>query len=366
MPKARKKLKQVGSRRRPNVVQANNMTDLWHQANDSLLWADKEDLAYWSSLDSMISDCVGTAAQANFDINIGKELWVTESRWNTLTRQYVDPERLFKWLEGVKQISTYNRGIVALDMNPVQRTVVKSNARANRRKWGGCMRMATYRAFPQPTVTLFSRTSYLGYIGGLDMLLAHKLIELAADMIGDGLKVEDFQFRWMCDTWQFHGFKSMAYIFASGQDKFMRKPSTWWEAHEGATVKVHGIPRIIKPIENYPTWALIRYWWDRLKRQDDDGKPYDEMKYSAEKRIRRRFHSNTGVDQEPFLVEGGKEKRQQPLDFPVHMVTLDRMLYRTPESRAVLRKKKLENAQKLIDQLFSEDDTDASILDGVL
>lgn len=363
---AKKSIKKVGSRRRPNIAIADDMTDLWHKANDSLLWADKEDLAYWSSLDSMISDCMGVANSGAFDINIGKELWVTESRWNTLTRQYVDPERLFQWLEGVKQISTYNRGIVALDMNPVQRTVVKSNARANRRKWGGCMRMATYRAFPQPTVTLFSRTSYLGYIGGLDMLLAHKLIELAADMIGDGLKVEDFQFRWMCDTWQFHGFKSMAYIFASGQDKYMRSSPASWARNAGRIVEVHGVKREIKPLDQYPTWALIRYWWERLKRQDDEGKPYDEMKYSAEKRIRRRFHSNTGVDQGPFLVEGGKEKHQQPLNMPVGLVNLDRMLYKTPESRAVLRKQKLEKTQGLINQLFEQEEGDASILDGIV
>lgn len=334
----------VGSNRGVNIVRADNMDELWDSVNKSLLWAKKDDLSYWSSLDTMISDCVGVADQATFNLNMGSALWVTMSRWNTLIKQYVDPERLFQWLEGVKEISTYNRGICAMDMNPVSRTTVASNPRANRRKWGGCMRMVTYRAFPQPTVTLFSRTSYLGYIGGLDMLLAYKLIEQAADMIGDGLKTSDFQFRWMCDTWQFHGFKSMSYIFDSGQDKLMRR-KTWPEDKLG-------------PESDYPTWKLVRSWWRRMNKHDEEVKPYSEMRYSAEKRIRRRYHGWARIDQTPYL---NGEKPYAPLDIPVDLVTLDRMLYKTPESRAVLRKQLIEKQQKLITDLFADEETEEEI-----
>lgn len=353
----------TGDNRNANVVEAENMTELWLQANDSIIWADADDLAYASSLDSMVTDCMGVARKATFDLNIGKDLWVTPSRWNTLCRQYVDPDRLFQWLENVKEISTYNRGITAMDMNPVKRQVVKSNKRASRRKHGGCMRMVTYRAFPQPTVTLFSRTSYLGYIGGLDMLLGYKLIEQACDMIGDGLHPNQFQFVWMCDTWQFHGFKSMAYIFASGQDKFMRISDKKWDSLVGRTFEVNGVEREIKPIEELPTWKLIRYWWKRINRQDQEGKLYQDMKYGAEKRIRRRFHAQTGVDQEPYL--GDSEKEYGILDTPIDLITLDRMLYSTPESRAVIRKQKLAKAQQLIETLFDDDEADILMLDNI-
>lgn len=354
----------VGDNRDPNIVRAATMSDLWQLANDSIIWAQADDLSYASSLDSMISDCMGIADAATFDLNIGQDLWVTESRWNTLCRQYVDPERLFKWLEGVKEISTYNRGINAMDMQSVKHTVVESNKRASRRKWGGCMRMVTYRAFPQPTVTLFSRTSYLGYIGGLDMLLAYKLIELACDMIGDGLRPEQFQFRWVCDTWQFHGFKSMAYIFSTGQDKFMKISDKKWGSIIGNTYTVNGVERTILPLEDMPTWALIRYWWKRLNKQDQEGKLYQDMRYGAEKRIRRRYHAQTGVDQIPFL--GDQEKEYGKLNFPIELITLDRMLYKTPESRAVMRKQRLEKASNLIEKLFADDDTDILILDQEL
>ena len=341
-----KRGREFGTDTEPTVVRADNMTELWDKVNKKLLWAKKEQLSYASSLDTMISDCMGWAESCEFDLNIGKELWVTPSRWNTLIRQYVDPARLFAWLEGVKYLSTYNRGVNAMDMNPVQSIKVLSNPRANRRKWGGCMRMITYRAFPSPTITLFSRTSYLGYIGGLDMLLAHKLAELACDMIGEGLNVRDMKFRWFCDTWQFHGFKSMSYIFASKQDKLMRVKN--WPS------------RKLGPETDYPTWKLVRNWWQRLNRQDEEGKLYEEMKYSAEKRIRRRYHAQMGIDQDSYL---GNERRYDILDTPVELITLDRMLYKTPESRAIIRKEKEKKAKALVESLFDDEEIFAISLD---
>lgn len=351
MPERYKRVKGTGGQTQPYVHIADNMTGLWNALNDGLLWSTHDDLAYYSQLDAMVGDGLGIARDATFDIDIGRDLWVTPTRWSTLIRQYVDPERLFVWLEQIKDISTYNRGITAMDMQSVKATVVKSNARANRRKHGGCMRMATYRAFPQPTVTLYSRTSYLGYVGGLDMLLAHKLIELAADMIGDGLKVEDFQFRWHCEVFQFHGFKSTAYLFASGQDKFVRMSDKQWESIVGK--KFRG--RTILPLDAYPTWKLLRYWWKRMARHDENGLLYQDMKYGAEKRIRRRWHAQTGMDQTPYL---GDEREYLPLTTPIELITLDRMLYKTPESRAVMRKQKAEKTQKLIDSLFEDGETD--------
>lgn len=342
----------VGLRPNPegNIIRAANMTQLWESANDAIIWAPSENLSYWSSLDAMISDCMGIADKATFDLDIGRDLWVTPSRWNTLCRQYVDPERLFTWLEKIKDVSTYKRGIVAMDMNVVVPTVVKSNIRASRRKGGGCMRMVTYRAYPQPTVTLFSRTSYLGYIGGLDMLLAYKLIEQACDMIGDGLHPSQFQFRWVCDTWQFHGFKSLAYLFATGQDKFMRISEEKWETLVGKQFRGH----TILPLENMPTWRLIRYWWARIQKQDDDGKRYDEMKYGAEIRIRRRYHAQTEQDVSRFVSD--KYKEYAPLTTPIELITLDKMLYATPESRAKLKKQKVEKVKTLISHLEENDD----------
>jgi hypothetical protein len=275
-----------------------------------------------------------------FNLDIGKDLWITPSRWNTLVRQYVDPIRLFEWLEGVKDIATYNRGVAAMMFNDVQRTVVESNARANRRKWGGCLRFITYRAYPKPTITTFSRTSYWGYIGGLDMMLGHQLAKMVCDMLtADGLEPKDMAYRWVLDTAQFHGFKSAAYIFASQQDKLLRT-TKWPEAKLGPEV-------------DYPTWKLVRNWWKRINKQDAEGKPYAEMKYGAEKRIRRRFHAQMGIDQTPFLTT---EKAYPPLSTPIELLSLDPVLYKTPESRAIVKRKRRQKSAETIQKLFADED----------
>lgn len=210
--------------------------------------------------------------------------------------------------------------------------------------------MITYRAFPQPTVTLYSRTSYLGYIGGLDMLLGHKLVGMAADMIGEGLAVEDFRFRWHIEVAQFHGFKSMSYLFASGQDKFMRVKE--WPVGKIIRHPVDGRKYELPELADLPTWKLVRGWWKRLHGQDLDGKPYEEMRYGAEKRIRRRYHAQQGVDQTPFLT---REKAYPPLSTPMSEITLDK-LYKSPESRAVVKKMKREKSESLVKALFEEND----------
>ena len=326
----------------PTIIVAKDMDEAWDLANKEILWAPKEKLGYYSSLDTMLMDVMVLADTCEFNMNLGRDLWVTPSRWSTLVRQYVDPIRLFDFLEGVQQISTDNRGIVAMDMQQVQRTVVASNARANRRKWGGCMRFITYRAFPVPTITLFSRTSYWGYIGGLDMLLAHKIAQMACDMLtADGLTPKDMQFRWVLDTAQFHGFKSMAYIFESGQDKLMRIKE-WPEDKLGPEV-------------DYPTWKLVRNWWRRIAKQDAELKPYEEMKYGAEKRIRRRYHAQRGVDQTPFL---SGEKAYGVLDTPIHLVSLDPATYSSPESRAIIKKTKRKKAEALVKDLFEGEENE--------
>jgi hypothetical protein len=269
-----------------------------------------------------------------------------------LIRQYVDPDKLFHWLSEVKRVSTYNRGIIAMDMQTVAYQKVESNPRASRRRGGACMRMVTYRAFPQPTVSLHSRTTYLGYIGELDLLLAHKLIELAADMIGDGLSVDDFAFRWKVEVAQVHGFKSLAFIFATGQDKYMRMR----EWPEGKRIRLaEGRVITLGSIDDHPTWKIVRSWWKRIHGQDKALLPYSANKYGAEKRIRRRYHSQMGIDQTPFL---NGENPYVPLSTPIGEITLDRMLYKTPESRAVIRKAKKEKSEKLVTDLFDDDDLD--------
>ena len=143
----------------------------------------------------------------------------------------------------------------------------------------------------------------------------------------------------------------------------MRISDEGWAKNVGRSFTINGVKHKLKPIDQMPTWKLIRYWWKRLAKQDAEGKLYQDMKYGAEKRIRRRFHAQTGRDQTPYL--GDREKEYGILNTSVDLITLDRMLYSTPESRAVIRKQKLAKAEKLVDDLIGDGDLDILLLDNI-
>lgn len=293
----------------PTIIEAPDMDELWYALNDHMLWATRDELAYYSSLDTMVEDGIALADSTRYSLDMGKELWLTPVRWTTLIRQYVDPQALMTFLDRIKSIGHKGRGIVAMDMRGVKATVVDDNPRANRRKFGGCMRMLVYRNFPSPTLSLYSRTSYLGYIGGLDMMLAHKIAEQIA--IIKSLKLDDIRFRWHCEMWQFHGFKSLSYILTSSEEN-----AATLQMSDRKFIKTVG------PLEDYPTWKLVRSWWKRIKRHDEQGLTYDDMKYGAEIRIRRRYHGHFGIEG----FGGEKTKQSTRLSTPIHKLNLDKVM----------------------------------------
>jgi hypothetical protein len=294
----------------PTVVHSPDMDELWLDVNDKILWATKDELAYHSSLDTMMEDCIFLADSCEYSLNMGEELWLTPTRWTTLINQYIDPRNLMLFLDAVKAMGRKGRGIAAMDMKGVKATVVDDNPRANRRKFGGCMRMLVYRNFPHPTISLYSRTSYLGYIGGLDMMVAHKIAEQIA--IVKNIPLNEIRFRWHVEMAQFHGFKSMSFIFTSSEENVHALTCS-----DKAFVKEYGEP------EEFPTWKLVRYWYKRIKKKDKAGESYDDMKYGAEIRIRRRMHAFLGVKG----FGGVKNKEAEPLDVPIERLTLDKVMF---------------------------------------
>lgn len=293
----------------PTIIEAPDMDELWYALNDHMLWATKEELAYYSSLDTMVEDGIALTDSCRYSLDMGKELWLTPVRWTTLINQYVDPIALMTFLDRIKSIGYKGRGIVAMDMRGVKATVVDDNPRANRRKFGGCMRMMVYRNLPSPTLSLYSRTSYLGYIGGLDMMLAHKIAEQIA--LIKSLTLDDIRFRWHCEMWQFHGFKSLSYILTSSE-----------ENAETLQMSDRKFKRTVGDIADYPTWKLVRNWWKRIKRHDEQGLTYDDMKYGAEIRIRRRYHGHFGIKG----FGGEKTKDSIPLSTPIKKLTLEKVM----------------------------------------
>jgi hypothetical protein len=118
----------------------------------------------------------------------------------------------------------------------------------------------------QPTITLHSRVSYIAYIGGADLAVAHVLARYISKRIG--VPVEEFRFVWSIDALQLHAFKSLPMLYKQDymelfSDKSMRT--------------------------KYPAFKIIGRWWDEIVQSTEEGKPLSEIKYGPLRRVTRRY-----------------------------------------------------------------------------
>ena len=124
---------------------------------------------------------LGVRSFATPDYNMAR-LWLGQSRWNTMVRQYINPLALnitLGMVEDHLSKSKKKSGTATLRLNTTDdfdpddpgaevvdfRTNLvqgKKSGRQVRRRWGSCMLALTYRNVPHPTVVLTSRTTYFG------------------------------------------------------------------------------------------------------------------------------------------------------------------------------------------------------------
>lgn len=246
------------------------MTSLWH---DSMrrMWRgtlDNGGINFVASIDTIAYDNVLAAESMAFDLDLGRDLWLNKSRWTRLVRQYLDVSETQRFLDRSADIGLGEgkRGVVT------QMPCASVRREAKKHRWGNCMLGFTYRGvrngkFDQkPTISMHSRVSYIAYIGGLDLGLAHVL----AREIGRRIEVppEEFRFRWYIDALQFHGFKSLPLLYRREYIEDLEKA---------------------KMREKYPTIKLVGKWWDKVVNDTENGKPLDEEKYGPLRRVKRRY-----------------------------------------------------------------------------
>ena len=139
-------------------------------------------------------------------IYMGRDLWLNKQRWNRLVRQYLDPVETERFLFKAGELGR-GQGAKGAVTTMFCHNVARE---AKKHRWGNCMLGFTYRGDARkgtPTLSLHSRVSYIAYIGGLDLALAHVLARRIGEDIG--IAPEDFAFRWHVDALQFHA-SSMA------------------------------------------------------------------------------------------------------------------------------------------------------------
>src|SRR5499427_3317248 len=234
-----------------------DLTSLWH---DSMrrMWRgtlDNGGIDFVASIDTISYDNLLACESMAFDLDLGRDLWLNRSRWTRLVRQYLDPSELRRFLDRSADIGLGEgkRGVVT---NMFCANVTREH---KKHRWGNCMMNFVYRGQrkgdkfgERPTISLHSRVSYIAYIGGLDLGVAHVLAREIGRRID--VPVEEFRFRWHVDALQFHGFKSLPLLYRREYIRDLEQPSLRNE---------------------YPTIKLVGRWWDKVVEDAENGTPLD-------------------------------------------------------------------------------------------
>lgn len=262
------------------------MTALHDALCDQLINSPDEKLDVISTVDVQIHNVVAEAQSMEWDFDM-KNMWLTPSRWSMMVNQYLNAEDLEAWIgQCTGKIGTRGRGIAVLRTKVVKPRGGAATGHTNKetRRWGSCMLALSYKAKPAPQITLYSRTSYLGYIGALDLTVAWMAGRyLAKEM---GLGVEDLKFVWFNEAIQWHNFKSLAYML-NHHDPEQR------DAYRRLLMlpKEELTRDEIKRILASPGMKLSRKWLRKVMMEDERGITYGDMTYNTYRRIKRRFHT---------------------------------------------------------------------------
>lgn len=307
------------------------MTELHDLMCRTLVEAKDSELDVISSVDVQIHNVIAEADSMDWDFDL-KDMWLTRSRWSMMVRQYIDPDELEAWINQItSKIGKKGRGIAMMRTKTVAARGGAATGHTNKetRRWGACMLAISYKAKPKPQITLYSRTSYLGYIGALDLTVAWMCAQTLAKAMG--MDAKDFRFVWMNEAIQWHNFKSLAFLL-NHPDKAKRKKYRRLMMKSDKKLK----PEEVDLLTTSPGMALSRKWLAKVIREDKAGQTYGDMTYNTYRRIRRRWHTEVHGPEYAEQFEGwsyykqGEKKGQKKEFFKAypelphcHVTTLD-------------------------------------------
>lgn len=266
------------------AFRAATMTDLHERLCHTIVHSPEDKLDVISSVDVQIHNTISEAESMAWDFDL-KNLWLTPARWTMMVNQYIDANEFRLWLEKcATKIGSRGRGIGLMRTKTVAARGGAATGHSNKetRRWGSCMLAISYKARPRPQITLYSRTSYLGYLSALDLSVAWMCGRYLAAATGQ--KIEDISFVWMNEALQYHNFKSMAYLLN----------------HTNPEERDHYRAMMLSPrltydlrdeIRSYPALLLTRKWMTNMLKLDASGATLGDMSYNTYRRIRRRYHT---------------------------------------------------------------------------
>jgi hypothetical protein len=260
------------------------MTDLHAGLCEKLVMAPADELDVITSVDAQIHNVVAEAARMDWEFDL-KDMWLTKSRWSMMVRQYLDEQELIAWLKKAGTLINWGgRGIAHMRTKQVQPRGGNQFGNKETRRWGSCMLGVSYKAVPQPQITLYSRTSYLGYLGAMDMSVAWMCGRYLAELIGRN--VEDMKFVWFNEAMQYHHFKSLAFLLNHKDPERRHMYRHLIMARDDDLSR-----KDVEKIKGAPALMYSRRWMQKTIAEDDAGKTLGEMTYNTYRRIRRRYHT---------------------------------------------------------------------------
>lgn len=212
-----------------------------------------------------------------YDLDVGKNLWLNKQRWSRLIREYVPLDSLNRFIDQTQEIMNGEARLGAT-ANMLFRD---PDRYAKKHRWGGCLMGATFRGDNKKsgvaTLTFYSRTTYIGYMGLLDAAIASKIATSIST-------TQPIAFHWHIASMQLHCFKTLPYIYS--QPDLM--------AHLEKYAKFR------RSIDSAPsTWRHLAKWYCKvLEHWRQSGENVDKFlsteKYGPFRRIKRRWCEHKG------------------------------------------------------------------------
>ena len=301
------------------TYEAADMNELHTKMCLDIMRAPRTALSVTSNVDVAIENVMAQADSMVWDFDL-KSLWLSKSRWSMMVRQYLDADDVRIWLgQCTGKIGRKGRGQAVLRTKTVKPRGGAATGHTNMqtRRWGSCMLSVSYRALPKPTITLHSRTSYLGYLSALDFTIAHVLGQYVAAALG--LEMNDIRFVWMVEAVQWHGFKSLPYAICNTDDR-IRKQYRRLLFKKLGDLSTESVGNELSEYDlaTTPAMMVTRRWVNYVRKEDQAGMTLGDTNYNTYRRVRRRWHTEVlGIEKAKtfegwsYYVKGPKEGEQR-------------------------------------------------------
>lgn len=246
------------------------------------------------NIETHLFNTILTADTCDYSLDVGKNLWLNKGRWSRLIKEYISADDLQRFIDQSCEIMTGTARLGATS-NMMFRD---PDRYAKKHRWGGCLMGASFRGDSRKsgraTITFYSRTTYIAYMGLLDSGIAHLMAKAMCKQVNDANKgpwsLKDISFRWHLSSQQLHSFKTLPYVYS--QPDLMARLNY---------LKDHR--RLLESVE--PSWKYLAKWyfkvtdgWDLWCSERGDNKPNGWLsteKYGPFRRIKRRWLEYKGL-----------------------------------------------------------------------